>query len=446
MLKDEKFLLKCLDLDIVQYIDSGTHIYIIKFILDFYKTYSTIPTMDSIKIKIQEQSDEIFKTAITNTFVNIINSFQENNLQFIKDSVINFCRYQELKSALIQAIDLLKQKKDYDKIYDIINSTKFKGIDADLGKEYVSSFFDRHKPERSTWIQTPWPVINSILSGGAKSGGLHIILAPPGVGKSWFLVNIAANALKLNKKVLFVTLQMTENQIAERMDIKLTEKPRQWFYITQNLAKAQIMLQPYKDNLIIKKFIAKQTKVGQIETFIEQLKLFNNFMPELLIVDYGDILKRESNNNMYDAYGDIFVGLKSIAQKYDIPVWTATQGNRSSINSELLLGDSTAHSIEKLQIADFVVSMSRTQQDKLTNTARFVIVKNRNNIDGMVYNGIVDFTIGRMEMYQNHTKKSLQARERMDKGNILVKNKVRDELQILRNKNNINGGNVNEEN
>ncbi|HON96753.1 MAG TPA: hypothetical protein P5301_00260 [Bacteroidales bacterium] len=71
-------------------------------------------------------------------------------------------------------------------------------------------------------------------------------------------------------------------------------------------------------------------------------------MPELLIVDYGDILKRESNNNMYDAYGDIFVGLKSIAQKYDIPVWTATQGNRSSINSELLLGDSTAHSIEKL--------------------------------------------------------------------------------------------------
>ncbi len=106
--------------------------------------------------------------------------------------------------------------------------------------------------------------------------------------------------------------------------------------------------------------------------------------------------------------------------------------HNSSITSDLLLGDGISHSMGKLQIADFVLSMSRKHQDKLSNTARFVVVKNRSGRDGMVYNGITNFQNGEIQMFDTYTKQSVQLTKKMDQNEILVKQRVRQRLMSLK--------------
>lgn len=105
--------------------------------------------------------------------------------------------------------------------------------------------------------------------------------------------------------------------------------------------------------------------------------------------------------------------------------------HNSSMNSEIILGDQVSHSIGKIQIADFVLSISRTHADRMSNTARFTVVKNRGGRDGMVYNGYVDLQIGSIQMYDNYTKKSVEARQKMDNNDVLMKQKIKQRLQLL---------------
>lgn len=108
--------------------------------------------------------------------------------------------------------------------------------------------------------------------------------------------------------------------------------------------------------------------------------------------------------------------------------------HNSSINQQLLLGDGISHSMMKLEIADFVISLSRKHEDKLSNTARFVIVKNRHGKDGMVYNGLVDLQMGDIQMFDTYTKESVEARNKMDNNDKLMKQKVKQRLAAIKNK------------
>lgn len=104
------------------------------------------------------------------------------------------------------------------------------------------------------------------------------------------------------------------------------------------------------------------------------------------------------------------------------------------MESEIVLGDQTAHSIGKIEVADFVMSISRTHKDKLSDTARFAVVKNRGGKDGMIYNGEVDFDIGKIEMYDTYTQKSVQQREKMDNNENLMKQRIKERIQSYKNK------------
>lgn len=112
--------------------------------------------------------------------------------------------------------------------------------------------------------------------------------------------------------------------------------------------------------------------------------------------------------------------------------------HNSSINQQLLLGDGISHSMMKLEIADFVISLSRKQEDKLSNTARFVIVKNRHGKDGMVYNGLVDLQLGDIQIFDTYTKESIEARNKMDNNDKLMKQKIKQRIAAINNK--IQGG------
>lgn len=403
--------------------------------MGFYKSYKSIPSMESIKIKLDEIKEPLFKQTLSTTYVQLLQKFDDDNLGFIKDTAINFCRFQQVKSAILQSVDLLKLE-DYEQIYELINKTRYKGLNNDLGSEYVDTFDRRHSLEKEEEsIPFPWQVMTNITNGGLKPKKLYLILAPTGVGKSWAFISIAAKAMQEGKKVVYYTLEMTEDEIGERIDSTLCGKTLDHIRDPDNHEKVKKQLEPYRNLLRIKEFLPNKTRLVEIENHYNLLKLFDNFDADVVIIDYGDIIKKESSvNSMYSAYGDVFTMMKTFAKEYNIPVVSGTQGKRESMESEIVLGDQTAHSIGKIEVADFVMSISRTHKDKLSDTARFTVVKNRGGKDGMVYNGEVDFDIGKIEMYDTYTQKSVQQREKMDNNENLMKQRIKERIQLYKNK------------
>lgn len=315
--------------------------------------------MESIKVKIQQKKQPLFKQSLSTTFVSVLNAFQQENLEFVKDSVINFCRFQQLKKAITKSIDFL-QEQNFQQIYDLINKTKYKGLETDFGVQYVSSFEDRHTKESLSWVETPWKVLNNVLRGGLRQTKLGIILAPPGVGKSWVLCNLATHAIKTGKKVVYYTLEMTEQEIGSRVDSMLCKKPVQYIEMKANWEKVKSLIQPYRDNLRIKQFLPNMTKVGEVQNHMNQLILFESFDPDLIVIDYGDILKKQSTmNDLYAAYGDVYTNLKRVAKQYKKAIWTAAQGNRClTLDTVVDLKDKGKTNISCVQKDDRILTPS----------------------------------------------------------------------------------------
>lgn len=433
MLQDQDFLFKTISLDIGKYIESEPHSWYVNFIIQFFMNYKAVPSLDTIKLKLEQQTEPLLKQSLTTTFISMIDQFENNNIGFIKDTVINFCRFQELKLAITKSIDLLQIQGDYQKIYDLINETRYKGLDNDLGSEYVDSYLERHQRKTQNFISTPWPVLNNIMGGGLKQRKFGVVLAPPGVGKTWVLLNLAAQGMREGKNVVYYTLQMDEQEIGLRMDSLFLEQSQEFFYNPQNLKKGQQKIEKYRDFLKIKAYLPNKTRLIEIENHIKQLHLYQNFKVDMVIIDYADIVKKEGKTtSMYSEYGDVYTAIKTLSKELNIPVWSASQSNRSGIEAQVVLGDAAAHSLGKLQIADFVLSISRTQQDKVSDTARFAVIKNRGGRDGMVFNGVVNLDIGKIEMFDTFTQNSIQARKKMDDNSLIMKDRIRERLLNMR--------------
>lgn len=168
-------------------------------------------------------------------------------------------------------------------------------------------------------------------------------------GKSWMLVNIAAHCLKLGKKVVYYTLEMTQDEVGCRIDYKLLDKPEHYLSDPQNFQKCIKLIQPYRNNLRIKQFMPNLSTISQIENHFTQMKLFDDFQADVVIIDYADIIKKQSGgDNMYISYGDVYTNLKRFAKTYKKVVWSASQGNRcldvktlvkTKQNGTIMIGD-----------------------------------------------------------------------------------------------------------
>lgn len=324
--------------------------------MGFYKSYKSIPSMESIKIKLDEIKEPLFKQTLSTTYVQLLQKFDDDNLGFIKDTAINFCRFQQVKSAILQSVDLLKLE-DYEQIYELINKTRYKGLNNDLGSEYVDTFDRRHSLEKEEeFIPFPWQVMTNITNGGMKPKKLYLVLAPTGVGKSWAFISIAAKAMQEGKKVVYYTLEMTEDEIGERIDSTLCGKTLEYIRDPDNHEKVKQQLEPYRNLLRIKEFLPNKTRLVEIENHYNLLKLFDNFDADVVIIDYGDIIKKESSvNSMYSAYGDVFTMMKTLAKEYDIPVVSGTQGQRClSKNTIVDVKNKGKIKLEQVNVGDYI--------------------------------------------------------------------------------------------
>ena len=355
MFTDRIFLQQIADIIRPDYFESDANTWLLEVILEHFAEYKTPPSKDVLKVKITEVDNDILKTAILEQLKDVFRYMESDDLTFVKDEILKFCKNQEIKHAIMDSVNLLKMG-NYDEIKTKIDSAMKAGADTNIGLEYKLNIQARYAEASRHTITTGWDVIDDLMDGGLAPGELGVVMAPAGIGKSWLLINIGANAVKAGKTVIHYTLELNENYVGQRYDSVLTGINAQTLKHHQDTVEER--MRTLSGDLIVKYFPTKSVGVMGLKAHLEKTIMLGQ-KPDLVIVDYGDLLKINAKKDKHEALEELYEELRGMAGEYDIPVWTASQAGRSALEEDVIEADKIASSYGKVMVADFLMSLSR---------------------------------------------------------------------------------------
>lgn len=425
---DKTFLQQIADILLPSYFESDANNWIIASILDYHKEYKTTPTLEVMKVKLDTVEHDVLKDQIKSHLKDAWKFADADDLQFIKQQAIDFCKNQEIKNAILTSVELLKHGR-YDDIKLKIDNALKAGGDKNIGHDYIESIESRYTESVRFTKETPWEVLNELTDGGLGKGELGVFVAPAGIGKSWGLINIGAHAVKKGLNVIHYTLELNEAYVGLRYDSVITGIPNQNLKHYQSQVKEE--LAKLDGNLIIKYYPTKTVSVlglrGHIEKCIMQGK-----RPDIVVVDYADLLRGYGQEKRHELEG-IYEDLRGMAGEYEIPIWTASQANRSALEEDVIGAEKISESYGKVMVADFVISLSRKVQDKLAGTGRWHVIKNRFGPDGITLPSKMNTSNGQINIFADTSVQGKEAQKQMDNGEEFTRKMLSRKFQEISN-------------
>ena len=408
--------------------DSDSNKWLVKNIKEYYYEYKKQPTLEVIKYKIDEMDDDVLKSGVIEKLRDVWKNIEASDLEFVQEETLDFCKNQTLKGAILESVDLL-ENKDYDGIKSIIDEAMKAGSTRDLGQDYIESLELRLTESARTTTKTPWDVINEIMDGGLGQGELGVVVAPAGIGKSWTLQALGAGALKEGKTVVHYTLELNENYVGLRYDSIFSGVTTANIKYYKEDVQSKISNLPGK--LLIKYFPTKSATVQTIGSHLKQIEL-SGVKPDVVLVDYADILMSiGSFKEKRHAIGTIYEDLRGLAGELEIPIWTASQANRSALEEDVIGADKVAEDYSKVMTADFVMSMSRKVEDKIANTGRFHVIKNRFGIDGITYPATINTNIGQVQIFEGSSQFGKEAQSKMNNSEEFLRQELKNKYNDM---------------
>ena len=398
LLTDKSFLLNVRDVLHDHYFDADTHKWIVNQIKDYFDKYHTNITMDVLKVELQKLENEVLRVALKEELRNSYQASQDD-LEYVQEEFTTFCKNQEMKNAILNSADLLKEG-DFDGIRNMVEKAMKAGVDKNIGHEYNKDVETRYRVDYRPTIPSPWPILNDGIQGGFGPGDLAIVFGNPGGGKSWTMVAIAAHAVKLGYKVNYYTLELGEDYVGKRFDCYFTGYSID--EVNKHRKEVQTHVDSLKGKLIVKEYAPKSATVNTVKAHIQKC-IDMDHKPDLVIIDYVDYLRAPSKGKFSerkDEIDDVFIATKGLAKEMKIPILTPSQVNRMGAKDSVIEGDKAAGSYDKMMVADICLSLSRQKEDKVLGTGRVHVMKNRYGQDGMTYNVKMDTNNGHIEFLE----------------------------------------------
>jgi replicative DNA helicase len=390
LLTHKEFLVNIHDIISEEYFENQAQKWAIKEVLNYYDKYHTTPSLDILKVELQKVDNEVLQISIKEQLKQAFVT-SDDDLEYVQEEFTNFCKNQQLKKALMSSVDLLKAG-DFDGIRFIVDNALKAGQDKNIGHEYAKDIESRYRENSREIVPTPWPRINDLLQGGLGNGDFGLIFGNPGGGKSWSLVSLGGHAVKMGYTVLHYTLELGEDYVGKRYDAFFTKIPVN--KVDSHKDQVAELIPQLPGKLIIKEYPTGKATVSTIESHIAKATSMGT-KPDLVIIDYVDLLSsRKTNRERKDEIDDIYTSTKGLARQLDIPIWSVSQVNRAGANDNVIQGDKAAGSYDKIMITDFCMSLSRKKEDKVNNTGRFHLMKNRYGMDGITFGIEADTSIG----------------------------------------------------
>jgi len=430
LVNDEKYCRKVLPFIKTEYFDTA-HKTIYKLVLNFVSKYNKLPTRAALEIEFQNNADvdeELYPRAIK-----VLEAIDQNpNVEenWLLENTEKWCKDRAVYLAIMESIQIIDGKKkdvSRDGIPDILQKALGINFDNSVGHDYLGDFEKRYDFYHKVEDRMPFDLekFNAITKGGVPRKTLNIALAGTGVGKSLFMCHVAAGAMSAGKNVLYITLEMSEERIAERIDAnlmnvqidQLATLPKDMFENKlQKIAKSTI------GKLIIKEYPTAAAHAGHFRALLNELKLKKDFVPDVIFIDYLNIcassrVKGLSGSvNTYSLIKAIAEELRGLAVEFNVPIFSATQTTRSGFsNTDVELTD-TSESFGLPATADLMFALISTEELEKLGQLMVKQLKNRYNDTSTNKRFIVGVDRAKMRLFDVEDKAQTLSREPTTRG------------------------------
>jgi len=392
----------------------GVYQHIFTEVTKFVQKYNKLPTLEAFKIEI-DQSDRISDQMYTHAMDILPNIFErkEENDQWLLDTTEKWCQDRAVYRAIMESISIIDGKHEKltkNALPDILQNALAVSFDTNIGHDYLENVDERYAFYHAQEERIPFDLdyFNRITKGGLPNKTLNIALAGTGVGKSLFMCHVAASALSQGRNVLYVTMEMAEERIAERIDANLLNVPiDQLENMSQDMFSNRVrkIAESTNGKLIIKEYPTGQAHSGHFRALLMELKLKKKFVPELIFIDYLNICASSRMKSMGGAINSytyikaIAEELRGLAVEFDVPIVSATQTTRSGYgNSDPGLED-TSESFGLPATADLMFAL--ISNDELSSLGQIMVkqLKNRYNDPNVDKRFVVGVDRSKMKLY-----------------------------------------------
>ena len=413
ILTNETYMRKVIPFVKKEYFE-GTYRLLFNEVVRFVGNYNRLPTQETLTVEIQE-SDRFNENTYTEALDILPRIFQsgEENQQWLYDTTEKWCQDRAVYLAIMESITIIDgkhQSLSKNALPDILQKALSVSFDTNVGHDYIENVDERYEFYHMQEERIPFDLdyLNRITKGGLPNKTLNIALAGTGVGKSLFMCHCAANVLSQGKNVLYITMEMAEERIAERIDANLLNVPiDQIQNMSKNMFRDRVMDIGKKTagKLIIKEYPTGQAHSGHFRALLEELKLKKKFKPEIVFIDYLNICASSrmkgmgGSINSYTYIKAIAEELRGLAVEFDLPIVSATQTTRSGFsNSDPGLED-TSESFGLPATADLMFALVSNEELEKLGQIMVKQLKNRYNDPNMHKRFVVGIDRSRMTLF-----------------------------------------------
>jgi len=392
LIHNDEYARKVIPFIKLEYFEMRSEMILCQEIIDFIAKYNKCPTQEIIDIEIQNR-DDLTETEYKEVReINQTLDKVETNTEWLVDATEKWCRDRAIYLALMSSIKIADgqdNNKGRDAIPHILSDALAVSFDNHIGHDYLEDYEARYESYHKKEEKIPFDLefFDKITKGGVPNKTLNIALAGTGVGKSLFMCHFASSVLLQGKNVLYITLEMAEEKIAERIDANLldvnirdlTDLPR---VIFEN--KVTKLSEKTQGQLIIKEYPTASAHAGHFKTLLNELTLKKSFKPDIIFIDYLNICassrySKLGNVNSYSYIKAIAEDLRGLAVEYNVPIISATQTTRSGFGSSDIDLTDTSESFGLPATADLMFALISTDELEGLNQIMVKQLKNRYN-------------------------------------------------------------------
>lgn len=382
-----------------------------KELLSFFTEYNKPASLDILAIQIGNKKLHKDQIEGIEKYINELN-FKTDNDEWLLKNTEAFCKKQAIYKAIVDSFEIIEgnnKNLTEDAIPSMLSDALAVSFDSSIGHDYLEDFAQRYEFYNRKEEKLPFDLelFNKITKGGLPRKTLNMILAGTGVGKSLFMCHYAASVLMEGKSVLYITMEMAEERIAERIDANLLNMTMEELgKVEKDIYETRVgkIIKKTTGKLIVKEYPTAAAHAGHFKALLEELKMKRDFMPDVIVIDYLNIcassrLKHGSGVNSYTYIKSIAEELRGLAVEYNVPVLSATQTTRGGYdNTDVDLTD-TSESFGLPATVDFMFALISTEELENLNQIMVKQLKNRYNDPSYYKRFVIGVDRARMKLY-----------------------------------------------
>jgi replicative DNA helicase len=379
----------------------------------FYAKYNSVPTKEALTIAIDGR-DDLSSTDYEETSA-LVGSLKEteSNEEWLLDETEKFCKDKAVYNAIMESISIIDDEENKQQsegsIPELLSTALAVSFDTHIGHDFLDNAEERFEFYQRKEERIPFDIeyLNKITKGGVPRKTLNILMAGTGVGKTIGMCHMAASNLTMGKNVLYITAEMAEERIAERIDANLMDVEVDSLVdlsFERYSKKIAAIQSKTKGKLIVKEYPTSTAHAGHFRHLLKELALKKNFMPDIIYIDYLNIcasqrLNGANNVNSYTYVKAIAEELRGLAVEFNVPVWSATQVNRSGFSSSDMGLEDTSESFGLPATADLFLALIQTEELQELNQVMVKQLKNRYGDENLNKRFVIGINKAKMKWY-----------------------------------------------